>query len=56
MEVRYQTDAPPNAKKRINLLFLHDSGLKIFCLLKDLCYGYSQLSCVQLSLLLLLEV
>ena len=37
VEVRYQTDRPPNARKHSNLLFLDASGLKIFSLLKDLC-------------------
>ena len=32
VEMRYQTDGPPNVTKRSNPLFLHANGLKIFCL------------------------
>ena len=32
VEMRYQTDGPPNVRKRSNPLFLQANGLKIFCL------------------------
>ena len=41
MEVQYQTDGPPNARKKrwqsATFAGFFSSDLKVFCLLKDLC-------------------